>query len=150
MTITRNFHLCLDGYLAKLVFRCSLRPLICVARNRFCEGNTVPERYILRDRSRWLILWFISFFAACFSFENFLDWTPELCFTRYGNNYLCYAGDSWSHSCTNRLILYWNGNDRYAYLDKSPSLPVASAPYAVTGKGVRDAVSSNHKRVRVT
>ncbi|KAG2589539.1 DNA repair protein RAD51 homolog 3-like isoform X1 [Panicum virgatum] len=59
-------------------------------------------------------------------------------------------GDSWSHSCTNRLILYWNGNDRYAYLDKSPSLPVASAPYAVTGKGVRDAVSSNHKRVRVT
>ncbi|PUZ56132.1 hypothetical protein GQ55_5G271200 [Panicum hallii var. hallii] len=59
-------------------------------------------------------------------------------------------GDSWSHSCTNRLILYWNGNDRYAYLDKSPSLPVASAPYAVTGKGVRDAASSNHKRVRVT
>ncbi|WVZ69970.1 hypothetical protein U9M48_018681 [Paspalum notatum var. saurae] len=58
-------------------------------------------------------------------------------------------GDSWSHSCTNRVILYWNGTERYAYLDKSPSLPVASAPYAVTGKGVRD-VSSNHKRVRVT
>ncbi|KAL6882099.1 hypothetical protein ACP4OV_011571 [Aristida adscensionis] len=57
--------------------------------------------------------------------------------------------DSWSHSCTNRVILYWNGNERYAYLDKSPSLPVASAPYAVTGKGVRDAGGSNCKRVRV-
>jgi len=59
-------------------------------------------------------------------------------------------GDSWSHSCTNRLILYWNGNERCAHLDKSPSLPVASAPYAVTGKGIRDAVSPNHKRARVT
>ncbi|BAD45123.1 DNA repair protein radA (radA)-like [Oryza sativa Japonica Group] len=58
-------------------------------------------------------------------------------------------GDSWSHSCTNRLILYWNGNERYGFLDKSPSLPVASAPYAVTVKGVRDAVNSNSKRVRV-
>ncbi|KAK3161094.1 hypothetical protein QOZ80_1BG0071750 [Eleusine coracana subsp. coracana] len=58
-------------------------------------------------------------------------------------------GDSWSHSCTNRLILYWNGNERYAYLDKSPSLPVASSPYAVTGKGVRDTTSSNCKRARV-
>lgn len=89
------------------------------------------------------------FFAAFFSFEYFLDRTPELCFSGHGDNDLCYVGDSWSHSCTNRLILYWNGNDRYAHLDKSPSLPVASAPYAVTGKGVRDAVSPNHKRVRV-
>ncbi|KQK08404.1 DNA repair protein RAD51 homolog 3 isoform X3 [Brachypodium distachyon] len=58
-------------------------------------------------------------------------------------------GDSWSHSCTNRLILYWNGNERCAYLDKSPSLPVASTPYTVTNKGVRDTVNSNCKRVRV-
>uniref|UniRef100_A0A453BBM5 DNA repair protein RAD51 homolog 3 n=2 Tax=Aegilops tauschii subsp. strangulata TaxID=200361 RepID=A0A453BBM5_AEGTS len=58
-------------------------------------------------------------------------------------------GDSWSHSCTNRLILYWKGNERCAYLDKSPSLPVASTPYAVTSKGVRDAGSSSCKRVRV-
>ncbi|KAI5012000.1 hypothetical protein ZWY2020_024134 [Hordeum vulgare] len=57
-------------------------------------------------------------------------------------------GDSWSHSCTNRLILYWKGNERCAYLDKSPSLPVASTPYAVTSKGVRDAGSSSCKRVR--
>ncbi|KAF3960700.1 hypothetical protein CMV_014599 [Castanea mollissima] len=44
-------------------------------------------------------------------------------------------GDSWSHSCTNRVILYWNGNERYAYIDKSPSLRSASAPYSVTSKG---------------
>ncbi|XP_051224683.1 DNA repair protein RAD51 homolog 3 [Lolium perenne] len=58
-------------------------------------------------------------------------------------------GDSWSHSCTNRLILYWKGNERCAYLDKSPSLPVASTPYAVTSKGVRDAATPNCKRVRI-
>ncbi|KAK2996786.1 hypothetical protein RJ639_026467, partial [Escallonia herrerae] len=40
-------------------------------------------------------------------------------------------GDSWSHACTNRVILYWNGNERYAYIDKSPSLRSASAPYSV-------------------
>ncbi|KAK1262206.1 hypothetical protein QJS04_geneDACA020546 [Acorus gramineus] len=49
-------------------------------------------------------------------------------------------GDSWSHACTNRIILYWNGDERYAYIDKSPSLPSASAPFAVTNKGIRNAV----------
>ncbi|XP_021904350.1 DNA repair protein RAD51 homolog 3 isoform X3 [Carica papaya] len=57
-------------------------------------------------------------------------------------------GDSWSHSCTNRIILYWNGNERHAYVDKSPSLRSASAPYSVTGRGIRNCVS-NCKRVRM-
>ncbi|XP_010264171.1 PREDICTED: DNA repair protein RAD51 homolog 3 isoform X4 [Nelumbo nucifera] len=57
-------------------------------------------------------------------------------------------GDSWSHACTNRIILYWNGNERYAYIDKSPSLQSASAAYSVTGKGIRDA-ASHCKRVRI-
>ncbi|CAN0889839.1 DNA repair protein RAD51 homolog 3 [Linum grandiflorum] len=57
-------------------------------------------------------------------------------------------GDSWSHSCTNRLILYWNGDQRYAYIDKSPSLRSASAPYSVTSRGIRNC-SSNNKRTRV-
>ncbi|KAJ4844938.1 DNA repair protein rad51c [Turnera subulata] len=51
-------------------------------------------------------------------------------------------GDSWSHSCTNRVILYWNGNERYAYIDKSPSLRSASAPFSVTGRGIRNSDSS--------
>lgn len=57
-------------------------------------------------------------------------------------------GDSWSHACTNRIILHWNGNERYAYIDKSPTLQSASAPYSVTGKGIRDSVS-DHKRARL-
>ncbi|XP_030535098.1 DNA repair protein RAD51 homolog 3 isoform X2 [Rhodamnia argentea] len=57
-------------------------------------------------------------------------------------------GDSWSHACTNRIILYWNGNERYAYIDKSPSLRSASAPYAVTAKGIRNSVS-NCKRIKL-
>ncbi|KAI3441147.1 RECA_2 domain-containing protein [Psidium guajava] len=57
-------------------------------------------------------------------------------------------GDSWSHACTNRIILYWNGNERYAYIDKSPSLRSASAPYAVTARGIRNSVS-NCKRIKL-
>ncbi|XP_052179769.1 DNA repair protein RAD51 homolog 3 isoform X2 [Diospyros lotus] len=71
--------------------------------------------------------------------------------TKYSNGsfHLSLAlGDSWSHACTNRVILYWNGNERYAYLDKSPSLPSASAPYSVTPKGIRDATSSC-KRIKM-
>lgn len=45
-------------------------------------------------------------------------------------------GDTWSHSCTNRVILHWNGNDRHAYIEKSPSLPSASASFSVTSKGI--------------
>ncbi|KAH7577777.1 hypothetical protein JRO89_XS01G0298100 [Xanthoceras sorbifolium] len=57
-------------------------------------------------------------------------------------------GDSWSHSCTNRVILYWNGNERYAYIDKSPSLRSASAPYSVTSRGIRNSAPS-YKRIKM-
>ncbi|KAK4848552.1 hypothetical protein QYF36_014477 [Acer negundo] len=57
-------------------------------------------------------------------------------------------GDSWSHSCTNRVILYWNGDERYAYIDKSPSLRSASAPYSVTSRGIRNSAPS-YKRIKM-
>ncbi|GAB4844359.1 DNA repair protein rad51c [Ancistrocladus abbreviatus] len=57
-------------------------------------------------------------------------------------------GDSWAHASTNRVILHWNGNERYAYIDKSPSLPSASAPYAVTTKGIRNS-TTNCKRIKL-
>ncbi|KAK8946014.1 hypothetical protein KSP40_PGU011519 [Platanthera guangdongensis] len=57
-------------------------------------------------------------------------------------------GDTWSHSCTNRVILHWDGNDRRAYVEKSPSLPQASASFSVTGKGIRNVISHS-KRVRM-
>ncbi|CAO2835093.1 unnamed protein product [Amaranthus hypochondriacus] len=57
-------------------------------------------------------------------------------------------GDSWSHASTNRIILYWKGDERCAYIDKSPSLPSASAPYFITSKGIRDS-SKNYKRTKM-
>lgn len=59
-----------------------------------------------------------------------------------------FLGDSWSHSCTNRVILYWNGDERNAYIDKSPSLRSASASFSVTNKGIRNS-ASNHKRIKL-
>ncbi|KAK4795109.1 hypothetical protein SAY86_013103 [Trapa natans] len=57
-------------------------------------------------------------------------------------------GDSWSHACTNRIILYWNCDERYAYIDKSPSLRSTSAPYAVTSSGIRNSVSKCQQILR--
>ncbi|KAL8152915.1 hypothetical protein V2J09_010675 [Rumex salicifolius] len=57
-------------------------------------------------------------------------------------------GDGWSHASTNRLILYWNDNERCAYIDKSPSLPSASATYSVTSNGIRNATSPS-KRIKL-
>ncbi|XP_054784096.1 DNA repair protein RAD51 homolog 3 [Prosopis cineraria] len=57
-------------------------------------------------------------------------------------------GDSWSHMCTNRIILYWNNNERHAYIDKSPSLKSASARYSVTSRGIRNS-SSSSKRIKM-
>ncbi|KAL9671639.1 hypothetical protein QQ045_009209 [Rhodiola kirilowii] len=56
-------------------------------------------------------------------------------------------GDTWSRPCTNRVILYWNGNERYAYIDKSPTLQSASAPFSVTSKGIRSSIS-HCKRIK--
>lgn len=55
-------------------------------------------------------------------------------------------GESWSHACTNRVILYWIGGERHAYLFKSPSLPSTTAPFAVTSEGIRGL--SGNKRLR--
>ncbi|KAL1349526.1 hypothetical protein HN51_026045 [Arachis hypogaea] len=57
-------------------------------------------------------------------------------------------GDSWSHSCTNRIILFWNGDERHAYIDKSPSLKSASAAYSVTTRGIRNS-NSSCKRIKI-
>jgi hypothetical protein len=52
-------------------------------------------------------------------------------------------GEQWSHSITNRILLYWqshpSGNSqRYATLLKSPSMPSKTVCFAVTSKGFRD------------
>lgn len=58
------------------------------------------------------------------------------------------AGSSWSHACTNRLMVYWEDGQRYAHLVKSPSLPTGRAPYDITEDGVRDSYERN-KRLKL-
>lgn len=47
-------------------------------------------------------------------------------------------GESWGHASTVRVILYWEGQQRYAWLYKSPSKKEATVPYQVTMGGIRD------------
>lgn len=46
-------------------------------------------------------------------------------------------GDSWAHAATSRVILYWQGSARHAYIYKSPTQPAAAAEYGITADGVR-------------
>ncbi|KAJ7515045.1 hypothetical protein O6H91_23G069400 [Diphasiastrum complanatum] len=56
-------------------------------------------------------------------------------------------GESWSHTCTNRLILSWSNGCRQVHIFKSPSLPAATASFAVSADGIRDVESS--KRIKL-
>eukprot|EP00698_Gefionella_okellyi_P006768 TRINITY_DN1622_c0_g1_i1.p1 TRINITY_DN1622_c0_g1~~TRINITY_DN1622_c0_g1_i1.p1 ORF type:complete len:361 (+),score=75.33 TRINITY_DN1622_c0_g1_i1:25-1083(+) len=47
-------------------------------------------------------------------------------------------GESWSHTCTSRVILFWEGGQRYAHLFKSPQLKSDTVPYRITTAGIRD------------
>ncbi|KAL6753012.1 Rad51-like protein C [Haematococcus lacustris] len=47
-------------------------------------------------------------------------------------------GESWGHAASTRVILYWQGADRFAFLHKSSSQAAASVQYVVTDDGVRD------------
>ena len=49
----------------------------------------------------------------------------------------CFAGDSWAHAATSRVILYWQEQTRHAFLYKSPWLPAKTAEYHVTADGIR-------------
>ncbi|KAF5833892.1 DNA repair protein RAD51 3 [Dunaliella salina] len=46
-------------------------------------------------------------------------------------------GESWGQAASTRVILNWQGNQRFAYIHKSPSMPPAAAPYKVGPKGIR-------------
>jgi len=54
------------------------------------------------------------------------------------NNQLIPAlGESWSHACTNRINLYRHGGQRYAHLQKCPTMPSATVPFVILGDGIR-------------
>ncbi|XP_070571509.1 DNA repair protein RAD51 homolog 3-like [Ptychodera flava] len=46
-------------------------------------------------------------------------------------------GESWGHASTIRVILFWENNQRFARLYKSPSKKDATVPYQITMDGVR-------------
>ena len=48
-------------------------------------------------------------------------------------------GESWAHSCTNRIMLDFDGAGRVARLLKSPSMCMQNVPYEVTTVGIRGA-----------
>ncbi|RIA97301.1 RAD51-like protein c-like protein [Glomus cerebriforme] len=47
-------------------------------------------------------------------------------------------GESWSHQCTNRVVLYWRNEIRCAQLVKSPSLQETTVHYQINSNGIRD------------
>ncbi|CAM9368832.1 unnamed protein product, partial [Discosporangium mesarthrocarpum] len=47
-------------------------------------------------------------------------------------------GESWAHAATNRVLLFWNGEERFAELLKSPRLPRRTVRFSVTASGIRD------------
>jgi RAD51-like protein 2 len=47
-------------------------------------------------------------------------------------------GESWSHSCTTRVLLFWQGRERWARVLKSPSRRQAACRFAITQQGIRD------------
>ena len=46
-------------------------------------------------------------------------------------------GDSWGHAASTRVILYWDSDQRYAHVFKSPSQPTHTVPFFIVQDGVR-------------
>jgi len=46
-------------------------------------------------------------------------------------------GDSWGHAASTRVILYWDRDQRFAHVFKSPDMPPATVPFLVCQDGVR-------------
>ena len=55
-------------------------------------------------------------------------------------------GESWSHACTNRLMLCREADQRVAKLLKSTSRRMGTASYAITTDGVRDVTAKRKDR----
>lgn len=52
-------------------------------------------------------------------------------------------GDSWAHAATNRILLYWKEESRFALLFKSPIMPASTSEYIVTSAGIRTKKNRN-------
>lgn len=67
--------------------------------------------------------------------------------TQLGRSHLIPAlGESWGHASTIRVVLYWEVNQRFANLYKSPSRQEMIVPFQITADGVRDCFANNPKQ----
>jgi len=57
-------------------------------------------------------------------------------------------GESWGHASTIRIVLYWEDNQRFANLYKSPSRQEMTVPFQITEGGVRDCFTSHKEHDR--
>ena len=84
-----------------------------------------------------------SFLSVCpdsksvFSYYTMygLDCVFRMCwgvFAWSSGNYFHYAGESWGHASTIRVVLFWSGTERYATLYKSPNHKESTVPYRIT------------------
>ncbi|CAM6029730.1 unnamed protein product, partial [Sphagnum balticum] len=55
-------------------------------------------------------------------------------------------GESWSHACTNRVMMYWIDTQRYAHVVKSPSLQAATAAYDINEGGICSARNKSNNK----
>ncbi|KAJ3222536.1 DNA repair protein rad51c [Clydaea vesicula] len=52
-------------------------------------------------------------------------------------------GDSWGHSCTNRILLFWEDGIRNATLVKSPNMKVNTVQFEILNEGISDISTLN-------
>ncbi|RMX55845.1 hypothetical protein pdam_00023401 [Pocillopora damicornis] len=67
--------------------------------------------------------------------------------TQLGQSHLIPAlGESWGHASTIRVVLYWEDNQRFANLYKSPSRQEMIIPFQITADGVRDCFTNTFQQ----
>ena len=59
-------------------------------------------------------------------------------------------GDSWGHAASTRVILYWDKDQRFAHVFKSPCMSPSTVPFLICQDGVRGIrpVAVSEKRLR--
>lgn len=69
--------------------------------------------------------------------------------SQFGQSHLIPAlGESWGHASTIRIVLYWEDNQRFANLYKSPSRQQMTVAFQITADGVRDCFTDYKEQER--
>jgi RAD51-like protein 2 len=121
-----------------------------ISQHKIClivvDGIAAPFRYGFKDinlRHRLLSGLAQNFVKLASRFKLGVVFTNHMTTSSHasmdGSSHLVPAlGESWAHVCTTRVVLYWDGLDRKAYLYKSPSLSEGAVVFKITKDGIRD------------